>query len=245
LQSKLHRAEVFINKLEAARRQLDAAIRMTFTNADELATHTVAAASYRILRDLLYKRGRSDQADLISAGIIQTAQSIASGTLSPAEFEALTKDAPQLEDFFLSLAERVSGGDELTVDEITVRLDGKSDWNRLSTAANFLKHADRDSDNHLSLDSVNNDELLIRACAAYAMAVGQTSQNLFQTPEMSAFHIWWMARHDPPQLVKECGSELADLMQRLSPAKRRRTCLKLIRTFAQWRMERKRGAGSA
>ena len=56
--SKPREATIFINKLEAARRQLDAAIRMTFANEDELAIHTVAAAAYRLVRDLLNRRGR-------------------------------------------------------------------------------------------------------------------------------------------------------------------------------------------
>ena len=56
-------------KLEAARRQLNAAIRMTFANEDELAIHTVAAAAYGIVRDLLGTRGRSNSEELYAADI--------------------------------------------------------------------------------------------------------------------------------------------------------------------------------
>lgn len=46
-----------LNKLDVARRQVDAAIRMTFNGEDPLATHTVIAAGNRIIRDLCEKRG--------------------------------------------------------------------------------------------------------------------------------------------------------------------------------------------
>jgi hypothetical protein len=46
-----------INKLEAAQRQIDAAIRMTFNNEDAIAIHSVAAAAHRIVKDLCEQRG--------------------------------------------------------------------------------------------------------------------------------------------------------------------------------------------
>ena len=45
------------NKIEAAQRQIDAAIRMIFANEDPLAIHTIAAASLRIVKDLSKHRG--------------------------------------------------------------------------------------------------------------------------------------------------------------------------------------------
>lgn len=44
--------KIRVNKIEAARRQIDAAIRMLFNNEDPVAIHTVATAAFRILRDL-------------------------------------------------------------------------------------------------------------------------------------------------------------------------------------------------
>jgi hypothetical protein len=46
-----------ITKLEAARRQLDAAIRMLFAGEDPLAIHALAMAAFRLLRDLSEKQG--------------------------------------------------------------------------------------------------------------------------------------------------------------------------------------------
>jgi len=45
------------NKIEAAQRQIDAAIRMIFAKEDPLAIHTIAAASLQILKDLSKHRG--------------------------------------------------------------------------------------------------------------------------------------------------------------------------------------------
>lgn len=203
-----------------------------------MAIHTVAAAAYRILRDLLDKRGRSDLDELAAAGIYETARTLAAGDLPQVELDDLTRDAPRLHDLLTAISGEINAGvDAGTPDKIRVRLDRKADWTRLSAVANFLKHADRDTMSHLSLDKVDNDEILMRAIAAYIMAVGQTPDTLLQTPEMSAFHIWWMSRHDPTQLRREHGDEFADVMQRLSPSKRRRACLKLVRSFTRWRLE--------
>lgn len=48
-----------VNKTEAARRQVDAAIRMLFSNEDPVAIHTLAGAAFRILRDLAGKKSDS------------------------------------------------------------------------------------------------------------------------------------------------------------------------------------------
>jgi hypothetical protein len=52
-------AKIRVNKVEAARRQIDAAIRMLFSNEDPVAVHTVAMAALRIVRDLAAKRDDS------------------------------------------------------------------------------------------------------------------------------------------------------------------------------------------
>ena len=45
-----------VNKIEAARRQIDTAIRLLFGNEDPVAIHTLTMAGFRILRDLSNKR---------------------------------------------------------------------------------------------------------------------------------------------------------------------------------------------
>ena len=51
--------KIKVNKLEAARRQIDAAIRMLFSGEDPVAIHTLAWAGFQILRDLDAKQDPS------------------------------------------------------------------------------------------------------------------------------------------------------------------------------------------
>jgi hypothetical protein len=46
-----------LNKLEAARRQLETAIKLYFEHGDEVSIHTLAAAAYTIVRDINEYRG--------------------------------------------------------------------------------------------------------------------------------------------------------------------------------------------
>lgn len=57
-------AKLKVNKTEAARRQVDAAIRMLFRNEDPVAIYTLAGASLRILRDIAAKRSDSYMHDI-------------------------------------------------------------------------------------------------------------------------------------------------------------------------------------
>ena len=60
-------AQIRINKPEAARRQLNAAIRMLFGGEDSVAIHTLAMAGFRILRDLASEKDASNVARTIAA----------------------------------------------------------------------------------------------------------------------------------------------------------------------------------
>ncbi len=55
--SEVKSAGIRINKLDAARRQLNAAIRMTFSGEDPAAIHTVAAVASSIIRSICEQRG--------------------------------------------------------------------------------------------------------------------------------------------------------------------------------------------
>ena len=73
---------------------------MTFANEDELAIHTVAAAAYRILRDILDKRGRHDLENLYRAGLYRMAKDFVNGKLSKDELIEL-----QIYDLVSAIAE--------------------------------------------------------------------------------------------------------------------------------------------
>ena len=173
-------ASIFINKLEAARRQLDAAIRMTFANEDELAIHTVAAAAYRILRDMLHKRGRHDLEDLYRAGLYKMAKDFANGELSKDKLIEL-----QTYDLVSTIAEDIKvHGDEVTAENVPLILNEsskKAHWQAVSGVAGFLKHADRHPETLISLHDVNNESLIFHACLSYII-VSHTA-----TTEMEIF----------------------------------------------------------
>jgi len=57
-----------VNKIEAAQRQIEVAIRLLFDNEDPLAIHTLAMAGFRILRDLASKK-RSNMHNMLQAMI--------------------------------------------------------------------------------------------------------------------------------------------------------------------------------
>lgn len=48
---------VVVSKLEAAERQLDAAIRLFFAREDAVSVHTLAAAAYQVIIDICKQRG--------------------------------------------------------------------------------------------------------------------------------------------------------------------------------------------
>ena len=62
-----------LSKIEAARRQIDSAIRMLFMNEDPVSIHTIAAAADRILRNIAETKGNIDAhvrfKDLIKPGM--------------------------------------------------------------------------------------------------------------------------------------------------------------------------------
>ena len=52
----INMAKIEVDKISAARRQINAAIRMLFSDEDPIAIHTVASAGFRILKDLAEKQ---------------------------------------------------------------------------------------------------------------------------------------------------------------------------------------------
>jgi len=226
-------ASIFINKLEAARRQLDTAIRMTFANEDELAIHTVAAAAYRILRDMLDKRGRHDLENLYRAGLYRMAKDFVNGKLSKDELIEL-----QIYDLVSAIAEDIKvRGDDVKAENIPLLLNEsskKAHWQAMSGVSGFLKHADRHPEGLISLHDVNNGSLIIHACGAYAMV-----SRMSTTPEMVVFFLYWLATgglatagvgHDG---LSAEDAEMVGYLERLSPSRRRRECVKFIRIRKQ------------
>lgn len=191
--SKRQPAQIYITKLAAAERQLNAAIRMTLAGEDELAIHTVAAAAYHILRDLNKKRGRNELADLLGGALHAVASELASGEIDtiPAEIAI----CPEFTKLVRSLSIDIEKGARITrldVVDMFASVRDKSYWTTFNATANFLKHADRDSETNLGLDRIDNKQLLRSAIPTFS-----TEQPL--RLRHSLFLIW-EAKRDFPRL---------------------------------------------
>ena len=159
-------AALHVTKLAAAKRQLQAAVRLFFLEEDELAIHTVASAAYGLLKDLKRDRGQSEAADSYRTTFFYLVRDFRRGTL-PAH---LTSDPSMLAEIE-RIADQLS---PITADsklsDVQVTLPPaleKQYWNESNQAANFLKHADRDTNGTLPLKSVDNSLLLMKCCSAY------------------------------------------------------------------------------
>jgi hypothetical protein len=185
-----------IFKIVAAQRQLDAAIRMFFAEEDELAIHTVGAAVYTVLRDLLDSNPKEGRwlVSLVRRGIVSTAKRMGINTLN--EHDKTSLQDPQIRkiveavvaankyhDAFMDrfLFGGMTAEDERSiasndgrlpdpVADILSVIDGRSlkgFVDRMNFPANFLKHADNDKRKLLNLSDVDNQNLLAHACSAY------------------------------------------------------------------------------
>lgn len=91
-----------ISKLDAARRQLESAIRLFFRNGDPIAIHTLAGGARGLLRDLAHRDGRETRLDqLLSEGIRPEHLSKVRSMLVEAQnfFKHANRDADALFDF--------------------------------------------------------------------------------------------------------------------------------------------------
>ena len=216
-------ATVHVTKIAAAIRQLDAAIRMFFAKEDELAIHTVVAAAFRVLRDVTKKQGRNFTAEVIRDGFFRMALQHAKGDLPPEQVKAMADSG--LLQTLVSIGETIkSHGEQYARKNVAVTMTQaieQKTWP--SKPANFLKHADNDPDDHLPLEQVDNEKLLMGASAAYL--------NLMKapTPEIMAYFAFWAVKNDG---VEEVGTEVLELVKHLEmlpEPERHEPCLQFIR----------------
>jgi hypothetical protein len=214
------KAIVYITKIEAARRQINAAIMMSILKIDELAIHTVAAAGYRIIRDLLEKRGDDEDELTRRAGLFGAAKAMMEGQLRD-EDKKLIEDSESLRSALTEIADGIKEG--LTIDNIKVinipNEVKKKRWSELSKSANFLKHADRDSRSAIVIDDIDNEQLIVLASSAYSMLTRRT------TIEMDIFYVLACA-NSPDRFLKEDGKlgELTTVLSSFPPSRRAQMC---------------------
>ncbi len=212
-------ATLFVTKLGAAERQLNAAIRMVLADEDELAINTVAASAYRVLRDMKEKRGRSDAFDLFMRGIFAIAEELATGKRDSIPTEFVSSLAEIIE----SIRDGILAGEIKSFEDVPparVSNEGRF-WHDFNRPFNFLKHAKKDSEEALALDKLNNEEMLMRASAAFHDITKR------MTPEIEIYWIYSCGHLDETSLPDSFRSQLA----KLSPAQKRRKCRVWLRNL--------------
>jgi hypothetical protein len=186
-----------------------------FAHDDELSIHTLVAAAFRILRDLIEKRGKDFEAEVLRAGFYAWAKQHRAGTLSEDVSNALKESG------FLSLLETIADDDDPS--RIRISRDKTKSRGWPSGPANFLKHADRHPDALLAASDVNNENFLIGACIAYLELM------LPLSPEIEAFIALWAVEHDHALDADAPVRKLADWLASLKKDVRYRACAEWIR----------------
>ena len=138
---------------------------MFFAGEDELAIHTVGAAAYRIIADLKSERGRDEVGDYYLTMLFYVVRDYRRGTL-PKQFT----DNPEAMKWIQEMAEQIPITASMKYEDITMSVSAetaRSWWQKRNKVSDFLKHADRDPKSHISLQEVDNLELLTQTLASY------------------------------------------------------------------------------
>ena len=160
-----HQAEILITKLEAARRQLCAAIRMYFSAEDELAIHTVASAAYGIIRDLKAHRNRDEVGDFFLTSIFYAVQEYRTGKLP----SYLANNAEFMK-YISEIAKQLPITESTKFEDVKVHASTDTRiefWRKRNKVSNFLKHADRDTSAQISEGEIDNLFLLMQVQNSY------------------------------------------------------------------------------
>ena len=213
---------LYVTKLAAAKRQLQAAIRMYFLEEDELAIHTVASAAYGLLKDLKRDRGQSEAEDSYRTMIFYLVRDFRRGTL-PAHFTCDPSLMADIERIAAQLSP-ITADSKLSDCQVTLSpaLE-KQYWNQSNRAANFLKHADRDTDGTLALGNVDNHLLLLKCCSAYRDIAPDDLGN-----EGFVFEAFSAANNPSHQVTESTFDSLVESMRLVPSNHRLELCYKVI-----------------
>ncbi len=200
--------KIYVTKLAAAQRQLCAAIRMFFAGENELAVHTVASAAYRVLSDLKAKRGRDEAADNYLNSVFYAVRAYRRGTLPD-----YLANNPEVMHWIRDMADRMPITASSNFGDVSASVSpdvAQAFWRERNAVSNFLKHADREAKSHISLDDVDNLQLLMQACCAY---LDLTNDSL--GPEGFVLWVYYNAvlgmKEGMPKKFRRCASTLEKL----------------------------------
>jgi hypothetical protein len=211
-------SEVYVTKIAAAQRQIDAAIRMSLASEDDLAIHTVIAAAYSIIRDLKSKRGRGEITDQVARGCYAFAHDLVLGhiTALPPEVQSMAK-------IIHHIADQIRSGQVKNASDVTLTPDWSFEKRHRMTEnkpANFLKHADLDAGAKLLRTELANDLLIVKAIVGYEYLMHT------RTPEMLVFgQLWFAGTDDGPG---QTPNELVLRLRSADQMERSRICLQTI-----------------
>lgn len=221
-------ASVVINKQNAAKRQLDAAIRMFFAQEDELAIHTIVAASFTVIVDLLKKRGIEFGERELRIGMVEMAKQFSEKTLPESLMKSI-ESSPYTKQILEELHEAGRSHDGgLDPSQITFPSKKRNSIARKGWStkfANYLKHADTDAYELLAEHKIRNDWFLFGACYAYQQMMNAV------TVEMAIFFAYWAAKEDmagPPQF-----QELTHKLTSIEESHRRIFCSNYIQAMKE------------
>lgn len=199
-----------------------AAIRMYFQSEDELAVHTVAAAAYSLLKDIKKSRGMSEAAASYLVSIFYVVRDYRRGSLPT----HMTSDPAFMEEV-ARLAEVLS---PITADsklnEVRASIGSELErqyWHDTNRAANFLKHADRDSGQALAGEAVDNKLLLMKCFSAYQDVAPDDLGN-----EGKVFQAFIAASNDSYQMGSSSFDSLVTSMRKVPAEHRPQVCYKVI-----------------
>jgi len=213
--------QLLLTKLEVARRQLNAAIRMYFRDDDELAIHVVGHAAFRIIRDILRSRDNDIHESLMTRGMFEMLKAHAKGQLHSTigEDEAFRRFVATIPDSMLAMIA------EKDFEDVQARLIGynpASFWGEFNKSCNFLKHANLDPEKVLDPDRVDNLQLLGYACGGY----GQL--NLPPSVEMWTYLAYFMSVQPFDITFPEGLVEKVRVLRRYEAAQRKSVCRYVI-----------------
>jgi hypothetical protein len=215
-------ASLHVTKLAAAKRQLQAAIRLFFFEEDELAIHTIASAAYGLLKDLKRDRGQSEAADSYRTTFFYLVRDFRRGTL-PSHFTSDPSIMAEVERIADQLSP-ITADSKLSDVQVTLPPDmEKQYWNESNRAANFLKHADRDTYGTFPLDKIDNNLLLLKCCSAYRDIAPDDLGN-----EGLAFQAFTAANNPSHQGTGSTFEYLVESMRRMPDEHRLELCYKVI-----------------
>jgi hypothetical protein len=212
---------LFLTKLAVAERQLHAAIRMALSDDEPLAVHTVAAAAYRILRDIKQKRGKNDLVDAYAAGIFYVARDLSVGKISGVP--GTMGDAPELVKLIVEVANEIKAGTIKSAADIPLTIPRHAErkhWEKFNAPANFLKHADLDADDVIALESVDNNTLLIAASKAFIDVMGRSCPEIY---------VYYLSQCGDDLDFIGLSNETRDKLANLPNDRRKAFCLDLLK----------------